>query len=52
MQEHKLCILVLMDILIWTRETKIVASDMLPGLNYYKYAFAVGAPPDWKLNYH
>jgi len=48
MQEHKLCVLVLkllMGILIRMRETEIVASDTLPGLNYYKNAFATGALP-------
>jgi len=39
MHGHKLCVLVLMDILFRTRETKIVAFDTLPRLNYYKKCF-------------
>jgi len=31
-----------MNILICTRETTIVALDMLPRLNYYENAFAAG----------
>jgi len=33
---QELCVSVLMDILFRTEETKIVASDMLPKLNYYR----------------
>jgi len=52
MQEHILCGLVLMGILICMRERKmeIVASDTLPRLNYYTNAFATEVP-HWKLNY-
>jgi len=39
-QELKLCVLILIDILFRTKETKIVASDMLPKLNYYKKCFS------------
>jgi len=43
MHEHKLCVLVLMDILFRTKEAKVVASDMLPRLNYYKNTLAAGS---------
>jgi len=50
MQELKLCVLVLMDILFRIKETKIVASDMLSRLNYYKNALAAGTPPRTPLD--
>jgi len=45
MQEHRLFVLVLMDILIRSRDTKIVASDMLPRLRFRGQGFtlAVGS---------
>jgi len=48
MQEHKI---VLMDILIRKRETKIVAPGTLPSVNYYKNASAAGVGPRWNPNY-